>query len=181
MRVHRSRKADATFDLNLAPFLDIIVVIIPMLLLSVAFVQVRMIETNVPQIVAQKIQEQKDNKQPEISFTLKADPKKGYVFQIQEKGKTKDVVIGLKDGKLDFNGLTQAAVQFKKQHTAIFSIDFLPDTALPYDSIVQTMDAVRRLPASEGKVVVKDEKTGELSQTDLMFPDVTFANVIEGN
>ncbi|MEK6554758.1 MAG: biopolymer transporter ExbD [Bdellovibrionota bacterium] len=179
MRVHRSRKSEATFDLNLAPFLDIIVVIIPMLLLSVAFVQVRMIETNVPQIVAQKIQEQKDNKQPDISFALKADMKKGYVLSVQEKGKTKDVNIMLKDGKLDFDGLTLAAVQLKKQHTAIFSLDFMPDSALPYENIVKTMDAIRRLPASEGKVMVKDDKTGELSQTDLMFPDVTFANVIE--
>lgn len=33
MRVIRTRKSDATFDLNLAPFLDIIVSVIPMLLL----------------------------------------------------------------------------------------------------------------------------------------------------
>lgn len=179
MRVHRSRKSDSTFDLNLAPLLDVIVVIIPMLLLSVAFIQVRMIETNIPQVVAQKIQQQKEDKQPEVSFALRADMKTGYVLEVINRGKTQKIGIGLKEGKLDFDGLTQAATKLKKQHSNIFSLDFMPDRALPYESIVQTMDAVRRLPASEGKVVIKDEKTGEVSQTDLMFPDVTFANVVE--
>lgn len=178
MRIHRTRKSESTYDLNLAPFLDIIVVIIPMLLLSVAFVQVRMIETNIPQVVAQKIQEQRENKQPEVTFALKANTKKGFSFVINEKGRTKEIPIALKDGAFDFDALTLETVKVKKVYTTIFSLDFLPEAEVPYDVIVKTMDAVRRLPASEPKLQVKDEKTGEVSQTDLMFPDVTFANVV---
>ena len=48
------RSSDSTFELNLAPFLDIIVSIIPMLLLSVAFVQIKMIEAPTPQVVSEK-------------------------------------------------------------------------------------------------------------------------------
>ena len=179
MRIHRARKSESTYDLNLAPFLDIIVVIIPMLLLSVAFVQVRMIETNVPQVVAQKIQEQRNDKQPDVSFSLKADLKKGFTLIVQERGKSKEIQVDLKNGALDFDGLAAAAAKLKKDHVSIFSMDFMPESSLPYENIVKTMDAVRRMPAGEAKLVIKDEKTGEVSQTDLMFPDVTFANVVE--
>lgn len=178
MRVHRQRKGDSSYDINLAPFLDIIIVIIPMLLLSIAFVQVRMIETNVPQVVAQKINEQKKQDEPQVSFALKADLKNGFSLQVKEKGKTRDVKIALKEGKFDFERLTAEALNLKHQHADIFSMDFMPESTVPYDAIVQTMDALRRLPASE-KISVKDSKTGAITQTDMMFPDVTFANVVE--
>lgn len=178
MRVHRQRKGDSSYDINLAPFLDIIIVIIPMLLLSIAFIQVRMIETNVPQVVAQKINEQKKQDEPQVSFALKADLASGFKLEVREKGKTRDVKIGLKEGKLDYAGLTAEALNLKHQYNDIFSMDFMPAPTVPYDAIVQTMDALRRLPASE-KISVKDSKTGAITQTDMMFPDVTFANVVE--
>lgn len=179
MRVHRQRKGDASYDINLAPFLDIIIVIIPMLLLSIAFVQVRMIETNVPQIVAQKIQEQKKNEEPPVSLALKADMAMGFSLEVKEKGKTHDVKIALKDGKFDYERLAVEALNVKHEHIDIFSMDFMPEKTVPYEAIVKTMDTLRRLPASEGKIAVKDSKTGEVTQTDMMFPDVTFANVVE--
>jgi hypothetical protein len=49
MRQAKTRSADATFDLNLAPILDIIVSIVPLLLMSIAFVQVKMIDTSAGQ------------------------------------------------------------------------------------------------------------------------------------
>jgi hypothetical protein len=60
MRNVKSRATDATFDLNLAPILDIIVSIVPLLLLSIAFVQVKMIDTSVPQVVAEAAQRAND-------------------------------------------------------------------------------------------------------------------------
>lgn len=177
MRVHR-RKSDATYDLNLAPFLDIIVSIIPMLLLSIAFVQVKMIETSIPQVVAQKIQEQKEQNTPKVNVALKVT-KAGFGLVVNNNGKTNELKVALKDGKYDFAELTKTAAEVKKQHVDIFSIDLLPDADVAYNDLVETMDAVRRLPASVGKVTVKDEKTGQSTETDLMFPDITFANVVE--
>ena len=62
MRAFKSRTEDATFELNLAPLLDIIVSIVPMLLLSVVFVQITMVETPIPQAVQRTManQDKKD-------------------------------------------------------------------------------------------------------------------------
>lgn len=178
MRIHRSRKSDATYDLNLAPLLDVIVVIIPMLLLSVAFLQVRMIEANIPQVVAQKIQEQKQKNDPQVTLALKVH-KAGFGLVVNDNGRSNEMKVALKNGELDFEALTATAAKLKRKYTDIFAIDLLPDPSVKYDDLVKTMDAVRRLPASEPKVTVRDSKTGETAQTDLMFPEVTFANVVE--
>jgi len=149
-----------------------------MLLLSMAFVQVKMIETSVPQVVAQKIQDQKDQKEPKVNLSLKVS-KAGFGFVVMNNGKSNEMKVALKNGQLDFDGLSTTAIQLKRQFSDIFNIDLKPEGDVAYTDIVKTMDTIRRLPASVGKVAIKDEKTGQVGQTDLMFPDVTFANVVE--
>ena len=178
MRIRRSRTSDSTFDLNLAPFLDIIVSIIPLLLLSVAFVQIKMIETSIPQVVAAKIAEQHKNKKIPVSLNLKASKKSGFVLTVNNRGRVQRTKLALnKEGKLDYDGLNAAAAVVKQKHTDVFRIDFEPRSDVSYDEIVQTMDSLRRLPAGQ-KVAFKDTKSGEKVETDLMFPDVTFANIL---
>src|SRR4028118_330975 len=86
MRYAKSRTADATFDLNLAPILDIIVSIVPLLLLSVAFVQVKMIDTSVPQVVAEAAQ--RANDKTETTVALKVSKTKGFTLEVTKDGKT---------------------------------------------------------------------------------------------
>lgn len=175
MRVARTRKVDATFDLNLAPVLDIIVSIVPMLLLSVAFLQVRMIETPVPQVVAEKIAEQ--DKLPKVNINLKFS-KEGYHFVVVANGKKDELRIATKAGKLDYDTLTLTAYKLKKQYTDIFKLEIAPAATVSYDEIIQTMDALRKVPSKEPKVSFLDTKTNQMVQTDLMFPDVVFSNVL---
>lgn len=176
MRVIKTRKSDATFDLNLAPFLDIIVSVIPMLLLSVAFLQIKMIETPIPQVVAEKIAAQ-DKNEIKVNLSLTASKSKGFVFDITNQGKKSKEVIPLKEGKLDFDKLNSMAITLKQSYTDVFKVDFYPDGNVAYNDIVKTMDTLRRLPAGQ-KVSFKDEKSGQAVETDLMFPDVTFSNVL---
>ncbi len=179
MRLGRGRKTDSAYELNLAPLLDIIVSVIPMLLLSVVFMQIKMIETSVPQIVAKKIQEQREEKKPDLSLALIVSGETGFNVILNNNGTTKEFKVALKNNKFDYDNLTKTASDLKKQYSDLFSVDLLPEGTVPYDEIVQTMDSIRRLPTSENKLTVTDKKTGEKVETDLMFPDVVFANIVE--
>ncbi len=172
----RARKSDPTFDLNLAPVLDIMVTVIPMLLLSVAFVQIRMIETPVPQVVAEKINSQ--DQHPRVSVNLKVSKQDGFQLTVFDNGQRKDFKVGLKQGQLDFDGLTNVAAQVKRQYADVFKLELAPTQTVVFDDIVKTMDSVRRMPANVEKVTITDTKTGQKVQTDLLFPDVVFANVV---
>src|SRR6185312_14688063 len=106
MRYMKSRTTDATFDLNLAPILDIIVSIVPLLLLSVAFVQVKMIDTSVPQVVAEAAH--RADEKTQTTVMLKVSKQKGFTFEVTKDGKKNPVDVPMKNGKWDMDALNAA-------------------------------------------------------------------------
>lgn len=175
MRYVKSRAADSTFDLNLAPILDIIVSIVPLLLLSVAFVQVKMIDTSVPQVVAEAAQ--RANDKSEATVALNVSKNKGFTLEVTKDGKTTPVNVPNKNGAWDLEGLHAAAFAVKEQHPQVFRLDMNPEADVNLNDLVSVMDKLRRNPDTK-KVAFKDPANGEMVETDLMFPSILFANVI---
>jgi biopolymer transport protein ExbD len=175
MRFAKTRASDATFDLNLAPILDIIVSIVPLLLLSVAFVQVKMIDTSVPQVVAQAAQ--RANEKSETTVTLKVSKQKGFVFEVMKDGKGEPVPVANKGKEWDLDGLNAAAFAIKSKHPEVFRVDMAPEQDVNLNELVKVMDNIRKSPNSQ-KTSFTDPASGQKMETELMFPNVLFANVI---
>jgi biopolymer transport protein ExbD len=177
MRFSKSRVADATFDLNLAPILDIIVSIVPLLLLSIAFVQVKMIDTSVPQVVAEAAQ--RANDKSETTVSLKVSKAKGFVIEEIKDGKVTGTPTNVpnKSGAWDLEALNAAAFTVKAKHPEVFRVDMAPEADVNLDELVSVMDQLRRSPAGQ-KVAFVDPANGQKVETELMFPNVLFANVI---
>lgn len=176
MRAFRTRLDDSTFALNLAPMLDIIVSITPMLLLSVVFIKVNIIESPLPQAVAQAIEAQKNQKI--INVELHAIKDKGFKWVVNDNGHKSEQMIALKNGNWDLDGLKAQAIQIKRQHPEVFRVDLIPDGKVALKDIVSMMDQLRKVGAESKKFSFNDPKTGQPVETDLMFPDVIFANVM---
>lgn len=175
MRHAKTRSSDATFDLNLAPILDIIVSIVPLLLLSLAFVQVKMIDTSVPQVVAEAAKNANDKS--ETTVALKVSKNKGFVFEITKDGKMSPVTVPNKNGAWDMDALSAAAFVIKEKHPQVFRVDMSPDTDVNLDELVKVMDGLRRSPDAK-KTSFVDPTSGQKFETELMFPEVLFANVV---
>jgi len=174
-----SRVEDSTFELNLAPMLDIIVSIVPMLLMSLAFVHVSMIETPVPQAVEKAIAAQNDKKD-QVSVTLHVSKQSGFRFAVVDKGATKETVVAMKGDKLDLEGLHKETLTLKQSYPDVFRIELNPSEDVALDDIVKVMDEVRNVAKGEAKVTFKDVDTGKPVETNLMFPDIVFGNVAGG-
>ncbi len=175
MRHVKSRASDATFDLNLAPILDIIVSIVPLLLLSIAFVQVKMIDSTVPQVVAEAAQ--RANDKSEATVALKVSKLKGFTLEVTKDGKTNPTEVPNKNGTWDMEGLHAAAFLAKEANPAVFRLDLNPDADVNLNELVTVMDKLRRNPETK-KVSFKDPANGTIIETELMFPNILFANVI---
>tara|TARA_Y100001935_G_C17274352_1_gene493798 strand:+ start:1066 stop:1602 length:537 start_codon:yes stop_codon:yes gene_type:complete len=169
------RTSDSTFDLNLAPILDIIVSIVPLLLLSMAFIQVKLIEVPVPQVVAEAMQ--RADKKSETNVTLKVSGKKNFLFQVTKSGETKSFQVPSKDGDFDYFGLQAKAYEIKQQFPQVFKLDLAPEEEVPLNELVKAMDAVRKDGQSR-KIAFVDPENGEKVQTDMLFPNVTFSNIV---
>ncbi len=169
------RASDATFDLNLAPILDIIVSVVPMLLLSIAFVQVKMIETPVPQAVAEAIQNTEKNDETQIRLAVST--KAGFVFEITHQGKTQKIPVARKGTDWDYDGLQKAAFEIKQQYPQVFKLDLAPEGDVNLNDLVQVMDKIRK-DSADRKIAFVDPKNGEKLETSLLFPSVIFGNVM---
>lgn len=175
MRLKRSRSVDATFDLNLAPILDIIISVVPLLLLSIAFVQVKMIDAQVPQVVAEAMQ--RANEKSETTVALKISKQKGFVFEIAKAGKTTPMSVANKGSGWDLDGLMNAAFTIKQQNPEVFRVDMAPESDVNLDELVSVMDKLRRTPNTQ-KIAFVDPANGQKVETELMFPNILFANVV---
>lgn len=178
MRTFRSRVEDATFELNLAPMLDIIVSIVPMLLLSVTFIQITVVDTPIPQVVEKAIAESQKNE--DIQISLAVSKSHGFKITVINKGQTSERKVALKGQDLDLTGLHTEMVGLKQQFPGVFRLELLPDETVALGEIVFVMDQVRTRVGQDPKFYVLDKETGKQIETDLMFPDVVFGNVAGG-
>lgn len=171
-------KAESTFDINLAPMLDVIVAIVPMLLMSVVFLKVNMIEAQIPQIVAEAIENSKNKPNP-VTIAL-AIQDSNFKFEVTVNGKKNDIVVPSIDGKPNLDGLYKEAAVLKRKYPDIFKVEIKPTKNVSLDRIVVTLDKIRRIKSGEEGFPIKDEKTGTTVKTDLMFPEIVFADILEG-
>lgn len=166
---------EAAFDINLAPVLDIIVSIVPMLLLSVAFLQVKMIETPVPQVVAQASEQaQKDD---QIEVTITASKTQGFAFEVKEKGQARTLKVEMPVGQINLDAIYGKALEIKKQYPQVLNVSLNPAGDLSLAELVNVMDAIRKMKPQDGSVAFRDPATSQPIKTDFLFPKVIFGNI----
>jgi biopolymer transport protein ExbD len=180
MRRPKKIKIDhhSEFDLDLAPLLAVMVKLVPVLLVSSAFVQLMVVETELPQVVQQAIQQQEQKHDNVTNISLDADHQTGITITIKENGKERSEVVAMKDNAFDYATLHAKLIAFKQAHPEVFKIEINPGAKVPYKEIVKIMDEARR--DSTVRFPVFDSKQGKTVQTDYMFPEVVFTNTMEG-
>lgn len=171
---------NSEFDLDLAPLLAVMVKLVPVLLLSSAFVQMMIIETELPQVVLEALAKQEHSPKP-TKVVLSVDKKSGINIVINENGKetVKQIDLNAKH-EFDLDKLYLSMQEIKKSYPQVFKIEFNPSGSVNYKDIVKLMDEVRKSKSADVRFPVKDEKTGEMTSTEYMFPEVVFSNMLEG-
>lgn len=172
-------KHNSEFELDLAPLLAVMVKLVPVLLVSTAFVQTSVIETELPQVVQQALEEQK-NKNDATSIMLYVGKANGFEIQIVQKEKSEVIKIPVTGNKLDYAGLHSKLIEVKKKHPDVFKIELRPEDSVSYNDLVKVMDEARASKDKDTKFPVTDKKTGQQQETNYMFPEVVFANMLEG-
>jgi len=181
MRRLKKIKTDqnSEFELDLAPLLAVMVKLVPVLLVSSAFVQMMVIETQLPQVVNEAIERQ-EQQQSVTNIALSVDAKNGFKITVTQKGTEKTEAIPMKSGVFDYSGLHQKLVAVKTTYPEVFKLELHPDGNVPYNEIVKVMDEARQAHDAKVKFPVLDAKQGKNVETNYMFPEIIFANKMEG-
>lgn len=170
---------NSEFDLDLAPLLAVMVKLVPVLLLSSAFVQMMIIETELPQVVQEAIKKQ-ENDPKAAQIALEISKNDGVKIIIQENDSEKVEVVSNKAKQIDLEGLHAKLIEVKKQHPQIFKINVSPDGDVAYEDLVKIMDEARKTRMKEGQFKFMDTTSGKEQTTDYMFPEIVFSNVMDG-
>jgi biopolymer transport protein ExbD len=168
------------FELDLAPLLSVMVKLVPVLLISSAFVQVMVIETELPQAVKEALDQQEKDKNL-ASIQLDVSRKDGIKVIIAKEGQQKvDVVPNTSDGSFDLKGLHKELQKVKAENPKVFRIEVAPEGNVSYKELVRIMDEARKSRDKDVRFPVWDSQKGQEVETDYMFPDVVFSNMMEG-
>lgn len=179
-RYKSSVNSNYEFELDLAPLLAVMVKLVPVLLVSSAFVQVMMIETDLPQAVREAIAKQ-DQVSKKTTVQLELSKKTGIKVIVDKNGQaTAELVPNHSSGSFDLVALNKKLEEVKAQNPEVYRLELAPEDNISYNELVKVMDEARRARDKDVKFPVFDTKLNKETETDYMFPDIVFANMMEG-
>jgi biopolymer transport protein ExbD len=158
MKSHAEEAEEDTGELNLVPYLDIITNIIIFLLASVVMnVNFGNVNVTLPTLSTGGGAAADEPQKPPLNLTVTAG---ASGFTIGASGGIMSPLPKLPNGQYDYKALTAKLMEIKAQpdNASETKVTFNADAYIPYEIVVQTLDAMR-------------EDTGG----KLLFPDVVFA------
>jgi len=159
-------------ELDITSFMNLMIVLVPVLLLSLVFSQIRVLNIQLPPLSEQQLQQEREQpKQLELEIhadKLRLNYPAGEAlreFPLTEQGSLDFAALGLylQDLKLTFQ-----QKQIEKQDITILAAD-----DLDYQTLVTAMDTVRSFKAVVAAQVVDAELFPQISLGELPTPEVT--------
>lgn len=157
----RHRRLNASPELDITAFLNLMIVLVPVLLLGMVFSQVRMIELNFPGMEAGQAPEPE-----EFRLVVTLIPE-GIEIADSDRGLIRVLPVG-QHGQ-DFANLRQVLRQIKNRVPDKTDVVLEVGPDIDYQTLVTAMDTVRSYPAVVAASVVEGE----------LFPDVSLMDAPE--
>lgn len=155
----RSKKPESE-ELNLTPFLNLMVILIPYLLLNAVFSQVAVLQVSMPNSGGAAGAEAKKPLILEVMVY-----KDRFLVADRQTGPLKTLPVNAQ-GNLDYTALNEYLHSVKTQYPSVTEANILLEQDTSYEKLIHTMDAVR---------IVTSNATGRQAKYAL-FPDVSIGD-----
>jgi biopolymer transport protein ExbD len=155
-RKHRRLRSEA--DLDITPFMNLMIVLVPVLLLNMVFAHTTVLELNFPNTDGSSAQEQQELQLQVMIFDdqlVVADNQGGVIKTIPQK-----------EMAYDYELLGQVMQELKKRLPEKRDITIMPSSDTSYQALVSVMDSVRSYDAVVAGEVVAAELFPEISLGD---------------
>ena len=158
-RKHRRLRSEA--DLDITPFMNLMIVLVPVLLLNMVFAHTMVLELNFPNTDGSSAEEQKELQLQVMIFDdqlVVADNQGGVIKTIPQN-----------EAAYDYELLGKVMKELKRRLPEKRDIVIMPSSDTTYQALVSVMDSVRSYEA----VVAGDVVNAEL------FPDISLGDAPE--
>lgn len=177
------RHDDGTFELQLTSMIDIFTIMVFFLLKGFAAVMLGLVvlDAQIPQPVQQALENDRNKKDRDVLLKVDIANSKNLQIEVLVNGNSSQrILVPAKGTAFDYTKFHSEVVNLKLKYPEIFRMDMNPSEQISYKDIISVMDQVRNRLPSDPKVFITDEKTKNKVETNLLFPDVVFGNVMEG-
>ena len=154
------RAAASDPELTLLPFMNLMTLLIPFLLVSAQFVSLATIDSSAPSIVPPSASAESEP----LYLTIGISDDGFLLRGNSEALEAAQPIERLSDGRYDFAALTDRLDGLKEAHPQEENVILAPDDDITYETVVAVMDAARRTAGASGR--------------DL-FPHVVFAGGVK--
>lgn len=166
------------FELDLTPLLAIIMKLVPVLVISSSFLQLTQIETDLPQVIKQQIENQNQNPDKMAKIKILVDDSKAFSVVVTKGDATDTSKIPANGSNLNLAALNTKLVEIKKKNPEVFKIELAPSDSLSYSEVVTILDGSRKS-STQDEFIFVDPKSGKEVKTDFLFPEVVFNNIFQ--
>lgn len=158
MRRRRIRRPQTTSELNITAFMNLMVVLVPFLLMTAVFSHLSILELNLPN------PESGSSNSKKAAFDLKMLIRKNSITVLNGNRIIKK--IPAKNKQHNFKILSQILTQIKAKYESKQSITILSEADIPYEILVQAMDASRSFFTFQDGNIIEAELFPEISIGD---------------
>jgi biopolymer transport protein ExbD len=145
----RRRGAEEDTDINMVPIMNMFLVLIPFLLMSASFLHLKAINTSVP-VQAERPTDPAENS--DVKVTVVVQIQEGALrlsglsdlLADEELRKLECTLRKAPDGGYPFAELATRLTQIKRAFPTSDTLLVIPDNAVIYETIIETMDVGRR-------------------------------------
>jgi len=161
-------------ELNIVPYLDILMNLIMFMLLSITGLSAfGILNVNAPNYGGPTTQVTEEGDKPKLLLTVLISKKGFYVAATggvvgqQQQGQANPAeappsIPKKSDGSYDYTALTENMVNVKKEFPSESKVIVGAEGDIPYEVLVQTMDAIRETPGKERKLLFTDVTLGAM-------------------
>jgi biopolymer transport protein ExbD len=170
----RTRGREEGQELNIVPYLDILMNLIMFMLLSITGLSAfGILNVNAPNYGGPTTQVTEEGDKPKLLLTVLISKKGFYVAATggvvgqQQQGQANPAeappsIPKKSDGSYDYTALTENMVNVKKEFPSESKVIVGAEGDIPYEVLVQTMDAIRETPGKERKLLFTDVTLGAM-------------------
>ena len=169
----RARGREEGQELNIVPYLDILMNLIMFMLLSITGLSAfGILNVNAPNYGGPSTQVTDEGDKPKLLLTVLISKKGFYVAATggvlgQQPGQTNPAeappsIPKKGDGSYDYTALTESMVNVKKEFPSESKVIVGAEGDIAYEVLVQTMDAIRETPGKDRKLLFTDVTLGAM-------------------
>lgn len=144
-RGHRHRLAAAGQELNLVPYLDIMVNLVLFMLVTItSFLSFTILNASIPELAPDSAQAEEKLKKEELMLVIRV-LKDGYRVDpsVQGGAPIEKKMFPLKEGKYDGDSLHAMMIELKQRFKDEEKVLIVADPTVNYETIIKTMDSTR--------------------------------------